>query len=119
MAKSPSRKAGRAGPGAGRGAWLLLAVAAAVLALAWQYRAPVKAYTQAATAYSARVACSCRYVAGRSLADCEKDKPEGLELVTLVEDPATRTVTARFPLLARDSATYREGYGCVLEKWEG
>jgi hypothetical protein len=29
-----------------------------------------------------------------------------------------RSVTARFPLLASQTATYREGWGCVLEKWD-
>jgi len=38
--------------------------------------------------------------------------------VTLSDDPATQSVTARFPLVAEATATYRKGYGCVLEKWE-
>lgn len=104
--------------GSSRTRWLLLLITAAVAALAWQYYAPAQAYARTATAYSARVACSCRFVAGRSLEDCQKDKLEGMEFVTLVDDPATRTVTARFPLIAVDRASYREGYGCVLEKWE-
>ena len=41
-----------------------------------------------------------------------------MELVRLSDDPATKSVTATFPLLASQTATYREGYGCVLEKWE-
>jgi hypothetical protein len=42
-----------------------------------------------------------------------------MEAVTLVEDVEGKSVTARFPLVAEATATYREGYGCVLEKWEG
>jgi hypothetical protein len=85
----------------------------------WYFWAPVTGYAKAATAYSARVVCSCRFVAGRGLEDCGKDKLEGMELVTLVDDDAGKSVTARFPLLASDTATYREGYGCVLQEWEG
>ena len=42
-----------------------------------------------------------------------------MELVSLSEDARARSVTARFPLLARETATYREGWGCVLEEWKG
>jgi hypothetical protein len=42
-----------------------------------------------------------------------------MELVTLSEEPAAKSVTASFPLLASTTATYREGWGCVLEPWEG
>lgn len=101
-----------------RGWWMLLAILALLGGLGWYFHTPAQAYAQAATAYTARVACSCRYVAGRSLEDCEKDKLEGTEFVTLVEDPATQTITARFPLIAVDRASYREGYGCVLQEWE-
>lgn len=72
-----------------------------------------------ATAYSARVACSCRFVANRSLDDCAKDKLDGMELVRLSDDEAAKSVTASIPLLASDTARYRRGYGCVLKEWEG
>ncbi|USA39124.1 hypothetical protein [Pelagerythrobacter marinus] len=99
---------------------LWLALAAAVLAgLAWHFRAPIAGYSGIAAAYSARVACSCRFVAGRSLDDCEKDKLAGMELVTLTEDVENRSVTARFPFLAAETTTLRDGYGCVMEPWEG
>lgn len=101
-----------------RGSWLWAIALAALLGIGWYVHAPAQAYAQTAAAYSARVACSCRYVAGRSLEDCEKDRLAGMEFVTLVEDPATKTVTARFPLIAVDRASYREGFGCVLQKWE-
>lgn len=86
--------------------------------LAWNWSA-IDGYGNAATAYSARVVCSCRYVGGRDLDDCEKDKLEGMELVTLSEDAEAQSITARFPLIASDTATYREGYGCVLQEWQG
>ncbi|MDZ4276234.1 MAG: hypothetical protein U0995_09355 [Erythrobacter sp.] len=119
MAKSPSptRKRG-ARFGLRAGLWLLVLIFAALGAAVWAFREPINGYGSIASAYSARVACSCRFVAGRSLDDCTKDKLAGMEAVTLSDDPATQSVTARFPLVADATATYRKGYGCVLEKWE-
>jgi hypothetical protein len=41
-----------------------------------------------------------------------------MELVFLSDNQSTRSVTARVPLLASATATYREGFGCVLEPWK-
>jgi len=101
------------------GLWLLAIVALALGGVAWAFREPIDGYGSIASAYSARVACSCRFVAGRSLEDCTKDKLGGMEAVTLAENGEAKSVTARFPLVAEATATYREGYGCVLEPWEG
>lgn len=101
------------------GLWVLLGLAVAIAAALVTLRAPINGYAAISTAYSARVACSCRFVAGRSLADCAKDKLAGMELVTLRDDAQAQSVTARFPLMASSTATLREGYGCVLEQWEG
>lgn len=98
--------------------WSLLIVGIVIAAVAYIYRAPINGYAQVGTSYAARVACSCRFVAGRSLEDCEKDKLGGMELVTLADNVEAKSVTARFPLVASNTATYRKGYGCVLEKWE-
>lgn len=118
MAKSSSLSAGPRARSR-RGLWLLALVAIGLGGAAWAFREPIGGYGGIASAYSARVACSCRFVAGRSLEDCGKDKLGGMEAVTLVEDVEARSVTARFPLVAEATATYREGYGCVLEPWEG
>ena len=40
-----------------------------------------------------------------------------MELIGLDDDPETKSVTASVPLLASDTARYREGYGCVLQDW--
>ncbi len=101
------------------GLWLLAIIAAALGTAAFAFREPIAGYGSIASAYSARVACSCRYVAGRPLDDCANDKLAGMEAVTLVEDNETKSVTARFPLVASATATYREGYGCVLEPYAG
>ena len=97
---------------------MLILITAILAGAAWYFRAPAQGYAQTAVAYSARVACSCRFVAGRSLDDCKKDKLAGMELVTLADDAGAKSVTARFPLIASDTASYREGYGCVLERWD-
>ena len=97
----------------------LLALAVLVAAVGWFYRAPIAGYTTTGAAFGARTACSCRYIAGRDLGDCKKDFEPGMEPVFLSDDEEEKSVTAYVPLLASETATYREGYGCVLEPWEG
>ncbi len=110
----------KARSGARRGNRLLwIAGFAVVLMALWAaFGSAAKGYAHAGTAYGARVACSCRYVAGRSLDDCAKDKLSGMELVTFSADEQAKSVTARMLVLASDTATYRKGYGCVLEPWD-
>ena len=93
-------------------------VALLAVAVAWGWR-PLTAQAEAGTAFGARVGCSCRHIAGRELADCEKDFLEGMGLVSLSEDADEKTVTASVPLVASTTATYRAGWGCVLEPYEG
>jgi hypothetical protein len=99
-----------------RALWLGLGLIVLMLTVFWK---PLNGYAEAGSAYGARVACSCRYVGGRGLDDCKKDFEPGMELITLSEDAKAKSVTARFPLLASHTATYREGPGCQLEKWPG
>ena len=119
MVKSAGVKsATRSGPRkTSRWIWVLGIVTLLVLGTAFFYRVPITGYAGAGTAYSARVACSCRFIGNRSLEDCAKDKLGGMELITLKEDAEAKSVTARFPLIVSETAIYREGYGCVLEKW--
>jgi hypothetical protein len=93
-------------------------VLVALLALWAAFGSAALGYARAGTAYGARVACSCRYVAGRSLQDCAKDKLKGIELVTLSDNVDEKSVTARMLILASDTATYRAGWGCVLDRWD-
>lgn len=111
----------KTGTSATRRRWLWLGVGVlAVLGACWAlFGGDLRRTGAAGTAYGARVACSCRYVAGRSLSDCAGDKLEGMELVHLSDDDATKSVTATIPLVASDTATYREGYGCRLQRWPG
>ena len=105
-------------PRRARWPWLL-AMLAALAALAAYYGKPLRGYAMTGASYGARVACACRFEGGRSLGDCRKDFETGMDLITLSEDKAAKSVTARFPLLAAQTATYREGWGCLLEPWAG
>ena len=99
--------------------WVWFALIAALLVAGWLYaRSSFGGTAQAGTAYGAHVACSCRYIAGRSMEDCEKDRLEGMELVRFSDDPAASAVTASVPTLASATARYREGYGCLLDPYE-
>jgi hypothetical protein len=95
---------------------VLLLALAALAALTW-FRQPLNAYAMTGAAYGARVACACRFVEGRSLADCRKDFEPGMQLVRLSEDPEARSVTAGIPLMRHQTANFREGQGCLLEPW--
>ena len=97
----------------------LLVLAVIVAGAGWYYREPVAGLSTTGAAFGARTACSCRYVAGRSIGDCEKDFEPGMEVVFLSDDPEAKSVTARVPLLASATAQYRDGFGCVLEPWAG
>jgi len=90
---------------------------AALLLLAWFWSALSERST-AATAYGARVACSCRYVADRPLDECRNDFIPGMWMVMLSENDAEKSVTATAPLLASQTAQWSKGQGCVLEAWD-
>jgi hypothetical protein len=94
----------------------LMVMVAAVGVLAWYWR-PLNAYAVTGAAYGARIGCSCRFVAERALGDCRGDLRPGTRFVMLFDDDEAKSVTARFPLLASQTATFREGEGCVLEQW--
>jgi hypothetical protein len=97
--------------------WVALALLCAIVAaVAWVWT-PAHRYALTGASYGARVACSCRYIGGRSLGDCHKDMEGAVAWASLSEDPATRSVTASYPLLAHQTATFREGWGCQLQPW--
>jgi len=94
-----------------------IVVALVTVVLVW-FWGTINGYAQTGASYGARVACSCRYAGGRTLGDCAKDFEPGMGMISLSEDAKAHSVTARFPLLARQTATYREGWGCQLEPWK-
>jgi hypothetical protein len=85
-------------------------------ALIWFWK-PLNSYAVTGAAYGAQLGCACRHIAGRPLSACRADFEEGMGLIILSEDEATRSVTARFPLLATQTAHFDAGKGCVLEPW--
>jgi hypothetical protein len=91
---------------------IILAVLLAIFAI-WKFPS-FKAQAELGSAYAARVGCSCRYVEGRSLESCQSDFVPGMEMISLSEDPATKTVTGSVPLLASRSARYAGASGCLL-----
>lgn len=95
---------------------LLLALAG-LLALAW-FWGPLQSRAVTASSYAARVACPCRFIAGRDLSSCRDDFVPGMGMVILTEDEEARSVTARVPLLSTQTATFRDGTGCVLQPWD-
>lgn len=106
-----------ASPGMSKGRivlWVFLALLAlAIIGILWNLGA-IRNYANVGSAYGARVICSCRYVGGRALGDCEKDLEPGMEAVSLSDDSDAKRVTAYVPLLAEQQAEFRNGYGCVL-----
>lgn len=94
--------------------WLMLP---AVAALVWFWQ-PLNHYAVTSASYGARVACPCRFIAGRDLSQCRDDFEAGMWPILLSEDVEAKSVTATFPLLSRQTATWSAGHGCVLEGWE-
>ncbi len=106
-------------PARRRRVWAAIVAFLALAALLAAFWRPLTGFARVGAAYGAHVGCSCRFAGGRSLNDCAKDFEPGMELVTLSEDRNARSVTARFPLMGAATATYHEGWGCVLEPSKG
>lgn len=114
------RAASHRGYGLLRGRWPKIALAVLLLGagLFYAYGDPLLGYSRAGAAYGARIGCSCRYIDGRELGSCKDDMESGMGAVFLSEDAERKSVTARVPVMASATATYRKGWGCVLEKWD-
>jgi hypothetical protein len=69
--------------------------------------------------YAARVACGCRYIGNRSLADCRKDFEPGMEPIRLAEDTATKTITASVPFIASRSVHFDPVLACQPNPFTG
>lgn len=69
--------------------------------------------------YGARVACACRYIGNRSLADCRKDFEPGMEPIQLSENAAQQSVTASVPLIATRTVRFDPLLGCQPEPFRG
>ena len=74
---------------------------------------------QLGVGYAARVACGCRFIENRPLAQCRTDFEAGMEPIRLKEDPAARSVTAYVPLIASRTARLDPVLGCQPEPFRG
>ncbi|MGI9362213.1 MAG: hypothetical protein ACR2O7_11730, partial [Parasphingorhabdus sp.] len=90
---------------------LFVLILAAIFAYNYSF---IKGQLGIGTAYGARIACSCHYIGGRDLTDCEKDFEPGMEVIGLSQDEEKQQITASVPLLASTTAEFREGWGCVI-----
>ena len=118
--KYPRRKPPRAGARKGRfwpRARLFLIAAGVLVALGFFYRGPVVQQARLGAAYAAKSGCSCRYVDGREGGSCRSDFEPGMELVMVSADDDAKSVTARVPGLASETARWRRGWGCMLDPW--
>lgn len=101
------------------GRWRLLALLGAGLAaLGYYYHQSLEQQSRLGAAYAARIGCSCHYLDGRDLGSCRADLEPGMQLLTISADEDSKSVTARVPGLASQTASWRRGWGCVLDKWE-
>lgn len=102
-----------------RSSWRLWAAALLLLLVGWcaSNWDTWRTRAQIGTGFAARIACSCRYVEGRSLESCRSDLRglEGMRMVSLSDDAGSRTVSASMPLLASRSAHAVPGVGCLMD----
>lgn len=69
--------------------------------------------------YAARVACGCRFIEHRSLAQCYADFEPGMQPIRLRENAVARIVTAYVPLISQRVARYDPVLGCQPEPFKG
>lgn len=96
-------------------ATILILTFGAGFAWAWAH----KPMLELGVGYGARVACGCRYIGNRPLADCKKDFEPGMEAIQLSENEKSQTVTAWVPLIASRSVRHDPILGCVAETFNG
>lgn len=98
---------------------LTLVVLVGLLLAGFLYARRMKPQLELGVGYGARVACGCRFIGNRSLADCRKDFEPGMEPIRLSEDAAAKSVTAYVPLLASRTVRFDPVLGCQPEPFKG
>lgn len=91
---------------------VLAVLALAVFWIVWNWSS-IQGQARVGAAFGAHITCSCRYIEGRDMASCETDKEDGMELVSLSDDPENKRVYASVPFLAEAVAERRGAFGCV------
>ncbi|WNW11646.1 amidase [Pseudomonas sp. DTU_2021_1001937_2_SI_NGA_ILE_001] len=92
---------------------LLLLVLAVLLVWGWLHRAALQAFPDIISAYTAKEYCSCRYVTGNPAQYCRGYVKQYVPS-SLVDDEATRTVTASGLGRSHRAAWQGERQGCRL-----
>ncbi|WP_300391399.1 hypothetical protein [Henriciella sp.] len=91
----------------------LLAVSGALF---WQiWLKEQVAYAKVATAYGAKMVCSCRFVAEREMSSCMEDFTEDLSAVSFSEGE-DKIRTSVLGGVVSAEARYENGLGCTLVK---
>ena len=96
-----------------------LVLVAALLVAGWLYVRSMTPKLELGVGYAARVACGCRYMGNRPLAQCYKDFEPGMEPIRLKEDAAARAITAYVPLIASRTVRFDPVLGCQPEPFRG
>lgn len=92
----------------------LLVLGLAILAIwTWQQRLALQAFPDIISAYTAKEYCSCRYVTGNSAEYCRSYVKQYVPS-TLLDDEATRTVTASGLGRSNRAMWLGERQGCRL-----
>jgi hypothetical protein len=68
-----------------------------------------------ATGYSAKMICSCVFVAGRSAKACSTQDLPGLGWIDVSVDTTSQEVRSSVLGLQPQRARYTDGFGCTLE----
>lgn len=108
---------------------IILASLSVAFGAFWQfYLKEQVAFAKVATAYGAKMVCSCRFVAEREMESCRGDFTEDVSQIdfdvsdhTAQKDgnilSSRKSVTASAPFgLSRDTAVFEPGLGCTLVK---
>jgi hypothetical protein len=74
-----------------------------------------RASGETASAYVARITCSCRFVEGRSAESCAQDVKEYARFVSVKENIDEKRVTGTVALLGHAEARFASGYGCLMQ----
>lgn len=102
-----------------RWVWGAGAIVAAIAIAATVFALRMRPQLELGVGYAARVACACRHIGNRPLAQCRADFEPGMELIRLDEDAARKRVTASVPLIAARSATFDPLLGCQPDPYRG
>lgn len=92
---------------------ILLLIVAVIIGFLFYNMASFKGNAQLGASYASHVMCSCRYIQGRTLEDCQKDFEPGMEIVNLSDDPENKRLTASVTFLSEAVAEYRGDFGCI------